>query len=50
LPYSEGQTVEVIVRPIEDDMSDLAPASESALSFWDNEIDDRVWNDAVSTT
>jgi hypothetical protein len=24
---------------------DLALASESSLKFWENEIDDRVWND-----
>lgn len=24
---------------------DLTKASESSLDFWDNEIDDEVWND-----
>ena len=24
---------------------DLARASESSLNFWDNDIDDEVWND-----
>jgi len=24
---------------------DLAKASESSLGFWDNDIDDEVWND-----
>nr|WP_059103175.1 DUF2281 domain-containing protein [Shouchella shacheensis] len=24
---------------------DLTKASESSLSFWDNDIDDEVWND-----
>ncbi len=47
LPLPEGQEVEVIVRPIVDDMSDLAQASESGLAFWENEIDDQVWNDAL---
>jgi len=25
---------------------DLIKASESSLDFWDNDIDDEVWNDA----
>ncbi len=25
--------------------SDLQELSESSLSFWDNEVDDEVWND-----
>ncbi len=25
---------------------DLVSASETSLSFWDNELDDEVWNDA----
>jgi len=47
LPLAEGQTVEVIVRPLEDEMADLARVSESALDFWRNDIDDQVWNDAL---
>lgn len=27
------------------DHLDLQNASESSISFWDNEIDDEVWND-----
>lgn len=50
LPLPAGQMVEVILLPIDDDMTDLAQASESALEFWNNEIDDRVWNDALSST
>ncbi|ADI00441.1 DUF2281 domain-containing protein [Salisediminibacterium selenitireducens] len=26
--------------------ADLVKASESSIDFWDNEIDDEVWNDA----
>ena len=47
LPLTPGQTVEVIVLPIDDDTSDLLRLSESGLSFWDNAVDDEVWNDAV---
>lgn len=50
LPLPAGQMVEVILLPIEDDMTDLTQASESALDFWNNDIDDRVWNDALSST
>ena len=47
LPFPEGQEVEIIVLPIEDDLRDLTTASESGLGFWDNDIDDEVWNDAI---
>ncbi len=50
LPLPAGQMVEVILLPIDDDMTDLTQASESALDFWNNDIDDRVWNDALSST
>ncbi len=44
----EGTAVEIIVlvREPEEDVSDLLAASTSSLSFWDNPIDDEVWNDA----
>jgi hypothetical protein len=47
LPLEEGQTVEIIVLPLDDSLSDLSRASESALDFWQNDIDDQVWNDAL---
>jgi hypothetical protein len=28
------------------DFKDLLVASESSLDFWDNEIDDQVWNES----
>ena len=28
----------------EDNFNDLLAASESSLDFWDNDIDDEVWN------
>jgi hypothetical protein len=50
LPLPDGQVVEVIVLPVQDDMEDLARASESGLDFWGNDIDDQVWNNAISST
>jgi hypothetical protein len=34
----------VILPPEEEDIADLLMASESSLDFWDNPIDDVVWN------
>jgi hypothetical protein len=47
LPLEEGQTVEIIVLPLDDSLSDLSRASESALDFWQNDIDDQVWNNVL---
>jgi hypothetical protein len=47
LPLAPGQTVEIIVLPIDDEFGDLTRLSESGLTFWDNPIDDEVWNNAV---
>lgn len=33
----------------DDDFSDLVLASESSSSFWDNPIDDEVWNEVNET-
>jgi len=30
---------------IESDFSSLEKASQTSMSFWDNDIDDKVWND-----
>ena len=32
-------------RQKKDEFSELEKASQSSMSFWDNEIDDEVWND-----
>ena len=32
-------------RQKKDKFSELEKASQSSMSFWDNEIDDEVWND-----
>jgi hypothetical protein len=48
LPIPLGTTVEVIllVPDAEETSEDLVNAAMSSTSFWDNPIDDRVWNDA----
>lgn len=50
LPLPEGESVEVVVLPIEDRMEDMTRLSESGLGFWDNDTDDRVWNNALPPT
>ncbi len=42
LPLKKGQKIEVIILP--EDEVDLIEASESSLKFWDNPIDDEIWN------
>ena len=45
LHIARGTTVEVIVLlPDGAASDDLVNASESSLAFWDNEVDDTVWN------
>ena len=48
IPLARGTRVEVIVLAPEDDQAsaDLVRASETSLGFWDNPVDDEVWNDA----
>jgi hypothetical protein len=47
VPLRKGTSVEVIVLQREKEIeSDLLRAAETSLSFWDNPIDDEVWNDA----
>ena len=42
--YPAVQSVKLIKNSNE--FHDLLLASESSLGFWDNEIDDEVWNNA----
>jgi hypothetical protein len=35
-----------VMEESEDNFSDLVLASQSTLDFWNNPIDDEVWNDA----
>jgi hypothetical protein len=47
VPFKKGSPVEAIVLPCEvRTPDDLLLAALSSLSFWDNPIDDEVWNDA----
>ncbi len=45
LPFKKGAKVKVIILEESKDLSnDMIKASESSLKFWDNNIDDKVWN------
>ena len=47
VPLFKGVWVAVfVVEEPEDDFSDLLLAAQSSLDFWDNPIDDEVWNNA----
>lgn len=48
LSLNPGTPVEVIVlvREPESEFDSLLAASESSTDFWDNPIDDAVWNNA----
>jgi hypothetical protein len=47
LPIPDGTQVEVVVlMPRDEDFSDMVRAASSSLGFWDNPIDDEVWNNA----
>jgi len=50
LPLRDGQTVEVIVQLVDEPSDDLSGLGESGLEFWQNEIDDATWNDALPST
>ena len=45
IPLPEGARVEVIILP-EEESAEMIKASESSLSFWENPIDDSIWNNA----
>jgi hypothetical protein len=44
----KGRRAEIIILPLveEEEFEDLLMASERGLDFWDNSIDDEIWNDA----
>lgn len=48
LGLKSGTPVEVIllVGDSQEEAGDLLAASQSSLAFWDNPIDDQIWNDA----
>jgi hypothetical protein len=43
LPLPKGAKVEVIILPDEESF-EMMQAAESSLKFWDNPIDDAIWN------
>jgi len=45
IPLPKGVRVEVIILP-EEESYELMQAAESSLGFWDNPIDDAIWNNA----
>lgn len=45
IPLPQGVRVEVIIMP-EEESFEMMQAAESSLKFWDNPIDDAVWNNA----
>jgi hypothetical protein len=46
LRFTRVAKVEVIVLEHEQNTVDLLKAAESTLAFWENPIDDEVWNAA----
>ena len=47
VPLPKGTRVAAFVmEEREDDFSDLVLAAQSSLDFWNNPIDDQVWNNA----
>ena len=45
LPFPKGAKVEVIILPDEETF-EMMQAAESSLKFWDNPVDDAIWNNA----
>ncbi|OGW30455.1 MAG: hypothetical protein A2X59_07195 [Nitrospirae bacterium GWC2_42_7] len=45
VPLPKGSRVEVIILP-EEESFEMMQAAESSLKFWDNPIDDAIWNNA----
>lgn len=45
IPLPKGSRSEVIILPEEESL-EMMQAAESSLKFWDNPIDDAIWNNA----
>ena len=45
IPLPQVLKVEVIIMPEEESL-EMMQAAESSLKFWDNPIDDAIWNNA----
>lgn len=46
VPLKAGTKLEVILLETDEEFEDLVSASETSLEFWNNTIDDEVWNNA----
>ncbi len=46
LQFRQGAKLEVIILEHEEEDNALLNAAESSLAFWDNPIDDEIWNAA----
>lgn len=48
VPLTAGARVVVFVVPeVDEAMDDLVAATRTSLSFWDNPMDDKDWNDTL---
>jgi hypothetical protein len=45
IPLPQGSKVKIIIFP-EEESFEMMQAAESSLKFWDNSIDDAIWNNA----
>jgi len=45
IPLPQGARVEIIILP-EGESFEMMQAAESSLGFWDNPVDDAIWNNA----
>ncbi len=46
LRFKQGAKLEVIILEHDEEDSALLHATESSLAFWDNPIDDEIWDAA----
>ena len=46
VPIKTGTLIEVIVIEANSKFRELLKASETSTDFWNNPIDDEIWNDA----
>lgn len=43
IPLPQGARVEVIILP-EEESFEMMQVAESSIGFWDNPVDDAIWN------
>ena len=46
VPLKSGTHLEVILIETAGEFQELVKASETSTDFWNNSIDDEIWNDA----